>query len=316
MLFPYLPFEPPNGSPQHDAQSEYCRYYEIAGITIRVESDLPLINKTFLPKFKHFEVSSPGTDLISIHHHFELPDLSSHYLGKEIYRKLPWAIHRMDNSWIYECIAANGGGNPFQISVFSTDHTIGRIYNGGQDGKHFREGGFHSLTLFPTDQVLLARIVADRNACYMHSVGVVLNGKGFLFVGHSGAGKSTISKLLQDRVRLLCDDRNIVRRWIDGFKVHGTWSHGEVPVVSSESAPLAAIIFLTKSQENTISPVQDRKIITQRLLTYLIKPLVTADWWEKEFDLIEQMAREVRCYDVEFDKSGKIVDSILSLADK
>ena len=44
--------------------------------------------------------------------------------------------------------------------------------------------------------------------------------------------------VVEGRGEVLCDDRNIVRRSPGGFRVYGTWSHGEVPIVSSASAPL------------------------------------------------------------------------------
>ena len=84
-------------------------------------------------------------------------------------------------------------------------------------------------------------------------------GQGLLFVGHSEAGKSTTVKMLQGKAEILCDDRNIVRRWPEGFRVHGTWSHGEVPLVSAASAPLSAIFFLHKSKQNRLMRLRTAK---------------------------------------------------------
>ena len=39
---------------------------------------------------------------------------------------------------------------------------------------------------------------------------------------------------------------------------------------------------------------------------YIVKPLVTADWWEKMLDLIENIVREVPVYRLKLDKSGKV----------
>ncbi len=66
-----------------------------------VEADLPITDRTFSDKFKHFEVERPGSDLISIRHHFSLPDLKGQHLGQEVYRKPPWAIFHKGASWIY-----------------------------------------------------------------------------------------------------------------------------------------------------------------------------------------------------------------------
>ena len=62
-----------------------------------------------------------------------------------------------------------------------------------------------------------------------------------------------------------------------------------------------------------IVPLTDRKEIRRRLLATLIKPLVTAEWWQKELDVLEQIVKEVRCYSMKFDKSGKIVSELVKL---
>ena len=132
-----------------------------------------------------------------------------------------------------------------------------------------------------------------------------------LFVGHSEAGKSTITRFLMASgdgdVEILCDDRNIVRRTDEGWRIYGTWSHGDVPVVSSASAPLRAILFLEKAAENTLTPLTDRREVARRLLACLIKPFVTAEWWSKTLDLVGRMAPEIPAYLMRFDKSGEIV---------
>ena len=299
---------------KEDWKANHRRYYRVGGITVQVDTDLPIDDATFAPKFELFRVDGPGGDTISIRHHFTLPDLNGQDLGQEIYRKPPWAIYKRDGSWIYMGISPDGSDDhPHRVAVFNHGHTRCRIYH--PDEKAFRKGDLHALTLFPSDQILLARVLADRLGCYMHSSGAILDGQGLLFVGHSEAGKSTISRMLQDHVEVLCDDRNIVRRQPDGFWVYGTWSHGEWPVVSASSAPLRAILFLEKAPENRIEALGDRREIVRRLLACLIKPLETTDWWEKSFDVVEQMAREVPCYTLRFDKSGQVVEVLKRLVE-
>ncbi len=322
------------------------RYYYIAGITIRMESDLPITDTTFHPKFKHFEVKGPGEDTITIRHHFSLPDLNGWDMGEEVYRKPPWAIYRNGPSWFYLGIRGNAGGTIkrlwsrirhrlhqrsrqkskqmrstpsgsvregmiHQLAVFNHDYSDIRIYN--KTEKSFRKGNLPSLTLFPTDQILLARVLADREGCYIHASGVVLDGKGILFVGHSDAGKSTMVMMLQDAVKVLCDDRIVVRRWPKGFKIHGTWSHGDVPDVSADAAPLKAILFLKQDRENRLIPIDHKQEIIGMLLACLIKPLGTAGWWEKMLDLVDQMAHEVPCYSLHFTKDGDVIDLLKRL---
>ncbi|MFH2219769.1 MAG: radical SAM protein [Pseudomonadota bacterium] len=292
-----------------DWQNNHRRFYQIAGITVQVDSDLPITDGTFHRKIKPFETDAPGEDIVKIRHHFFLPELNGRDLGREVYRRPPWAIYRRGNAWIYLSVSNDATDTEIhKVAVFNEDHTKVRIYNNTQAEKAYQKGSVDSLTLFPTDQILLARVLAARGGCYMHSCGIALDGKGFLFVGHSDAGKSTVARMLKNRAKILCDDRMIVRRLEQGFRIYGTWSHGDVPEVSPHSAPLKAILFLNQAPENKLEQIENRQEIIRKLLACLIKPLTTADWWEKMLTLVEDLSREVPCYNLHFDKSAKIVD--------
>ena len=293
-------------------RKNHTRYYKIADITIKVESDLPINNKTFHPKFKGFEMHGPGEDNVIIRHHFSLPDTDKMDLGREVYHKAPWAIYEKDNAWIYLGISPRKGDKKLHRAVvFNPDHTRARIYNDKKD--IFLKGNLHSITMFPTDQILLARILADREGLYLHSCGVNFNGKGLLFAGHSEAGKSTIAKMLKGKAEILCDDRMIVRKQPDGFKIYGTWSHGDVKDISAGSAPLKAILFLEKSDKNQIARLNDKKEINKRILSCIIRPFITVDWWEKTLVVIDAIIDMIPCYKLYFDKSGGIVNILKKL---
>ncbi|MBU4232784.1 MAG: radical SAM protein [Desulfobacterales bacterium] len=285
------------------------RYYEIAGITLQVEADLPITDRTFSEKFRQFEVQEAGCDTISIRHHFDLPNLDKTDLGQIVRHEIPWRIYRKGDSWIYLGTAPGDSFNP--VAVFNRDHTRARIYH--KDNSQFSQGNLQSLSLLGTDQIVLTRVLADRQGCIFHSSGAVLDGQGLLFVGHSGAGKSTTVKMFQGKGEILCDDRNIVRRWPEGFRMHGTWSHGEVPLISAASAPLSAIFFPHKSTDNNLKLLENRKEIIGYLLSCLIKSLVSPSWWDKMLALIGVLAREIPCYAMEFDMSGKIVAELEKL---
>ena len=68
---------------------------------------------------------------------------------------------------------------------------------------------------YPLDELLIMHRLTQEQAIELHSCGLVMpDGTGNLFVGHSGAGKSTTTRLWTERedVEVLSDDRIIVRR--------------------------------------------------------------------------------------------------------
>jgi MoaA/NifB/PqqE/SkfB family radical SAM enzyme len=293
---------------------KHRRYFQIAGINVLVESDLNFGALEFKAEFRPFAVDGPGKDNIIIRHYFELPDMQGKDLGQELYRQPPWAISRRNGMWFYRGIQPDGSDSELhRLAIFNDDHTHLQIYSPPGEVDHIGGHGWHSLSLLPTDQIWLAPLLANRQAALFHAAAAILNGKGLLFVGHSDAGKSTTVKMLKNRAEILCDDRNIARRWDEGWRVHGTWSHGEVAEVSSASAPLGAILFLQQDTDNAIIPLTNRKVIWQRLLATLIRPMVTAEWWQKELDVLERLVDEVPCYTMHFEKSGAIVAELENL---
>ena len=68
---------------------------------------------------------------------------------------------------------------------------------------------------YPLDELLIMHRLTQEKAIELHGCGIVrADGTGNLFVGHSGAGKSTTTQLWTARedVEILSDDRIIVRR--------------------------------------------------------------------------------------------------------
>jgi hypothetical protein len=293
----------------NEKNQRHCICFSTGGITLQVEADLPITKQTFKYKFKQFLVNIAEEDFVILRHHFNLPDISDLKHVQLCYRRAPWAIYRGDEGWTYLGIATREDDPTLhRVVLFNENHTRGEIYNPNEEA--WRRGGLDSITLFPTDQILLARLLADRGGCILHSAGMILDGKGFVFAGHSGAGKSTMVTMLRPYGEILCDDRIIVRQMKDGMRIYGTWSHGDVPDVSPNSAPLGAILMLEQAEENRLIQLTDRKEILHRLLPLVVKPLATADWWEKTLDVLERIARETPVYRLRFERSGRVIETL------
>jgi hypothetical protein len=293
----------------------YAKYYKIAEITIEVKSEFPITESTFHPKFRQFEVSGPREDMVVIQHHFNgIPDIKVDE-NDRVYLRPPWAIYKKDENWIYEWIETKPPfKNYYRKVVTSKDHSYIDTYNDASAKKKILKGSLTSLTLLPTDQILLGRLLAFRSGCIMHSLGIILNGNGYLFIGHSSAGKSTMARMLRKEAVILCDDRNIIRLINNELMVYGTWSHGDVTDISSLSAPLKGIFFLEKSDGNELICVKDNSIGLKILLACLIRPFVTREWWGFSMDLITYVLKTIPCWKLKFNKSGEVLALLRNLS--
>ncbi len=291
---------------KRDWTSRHCRHFQLGGMSLRVVSDLPMTDKTFDRTLRLFEVQGPGQEAIQVSHHFGIPDLDPAKLGEVVYSRPPWRVYRRPDAWIYVCFSERGGAERIHsVVVLNRNHTKARIHNATKD--EFRKGRLRSLTLLPSDEVLLAVALAEKNGCYLHAGGAILGGKGLLFAGHSEAGKSTIAEMLEGKAEILGDERIIVRRHPEGFRIYGTWSHGDASPVSAFSAPLRGIFFLRKSRQNRLVRLAKAEAV-RAVLSCLIRPLVTREWLQKMMGLVGKIGREIPCYRLYFDRSGRVVD--------
>jgi len=290
------------------------RYYSIGGVTICLRSGLPFKDSTFQAKFEKFRVAGPAKrDNITVEHHFGIPVAGRIPAGIEVYNKLPWVIVKSRKKLIYKCVSRCGQKERVHNLVLSDiSHSRFDIYHA--DKNAYLKGGLHSLTMLPSDQILFAGVLSGRRAAYLHACGVVFSGKGLLFAGHSGAGKTTLAKMCDRRGGLvLCDDRIVARGHGGRFRIYGTWSNGEFSKVSGENAPLKGIFFLRKAGIDRISRIEDKKEIFRQLGACLIKPLQTVGWWEKMLVLLEQISRSVPAYTLDFNKAGRVVELLRKL---
>ena len=295
----------------------HTKYYKVAGITVQVNSDYPISEKTFHPKFKLFETDGLGNDNIILNHHFYLSDTVDSSCSKkaEIYNKNQWRIFKTRNSWIYKYtpVFAEDPGHP-AIGKFNEDHTVVDIYSDAITDEYYKNAQFSALTLFNTDQVLFAKILSDRRGLIIHSNGFDISGKGILLTGDSGAGKSTLSQMLKQKgFEILCDDRMFVKYSKNDFWIHGHWCHGTVPDVSSISVPLKAIFFLEQAKNNTIIKIEDKKTLSLGLFRSIVKPFLSPNGWDATFTILEEIIQQIDCYTIKFNLDGDICDEICNL---
>ncbi|NIN64696.1 MAG: hypothetical protein GTO63_08350, partial [Anaerolineae bacterium] len=124
-------------------RKSHRRYYGLAGITIGVESPVPITDETYHPKLRLFEVDGPGDDNVTIKHYFSIPDLSTKDLGEIVYRKSPWAIYRKGSSWIYR-IPEEDDRPASHVAVVTEDQAEVVVYHARDT--QFRKGSLESLT--------------------------------------------------------------------------------------------------------------------------------------------------------------------------
>ncbi len=101
---------------------------------------------------------------------------------------------------------------------------------------------------------------ANHQTIKLHASVIEKEGKALVFMGKSGTGKSTHSRLWQEFVpecALLNDDEPIVRVLNDGsVRIYGAPWSGSTPCYRSASAEIAAFVRLYQSPENKLTKLK------------------------------------------------------------
>lgn len=104
---------------------------------------------------------------------------------------------------------------------------------------------------------------AGRGTVLTHASSVIYKGRAYLFLGKSGTGKSTHSRMWQaalDDVVLMNDDHPVLRVGEDGrTTAYGSPWSGKTPCYKNISAPLGGVIRISRApynKANRLAPIQ------------------------------------------------------------
>lgn len=165
---------------------------------------------------------------------------------------------------------------------------------------------------YPLDELLMIHRLSRGEGVEVHAVGISdENGRGHLFLGHSGAGKSTTARLWIDRpgVRILSDDRIILREQDGQIWMHGTPWHGDAGIASPDCAPLSGIYLLAHGSSNEQFPLAAGRAAAE-LFTRSFVTHHSADGIQFTLDFLDRVAREVPCSIFQFVPDESAVEAI------
>jgi hypothetical protein len=184
---------------------------------------------------------------------------------------------------------------------------------------------------YPLDELLIMHRLTQEKAIELHGCGIVrADGIGNLFVGHSGAGKSTTTRLWTEceDVEVLSDDRIIVRRdesrrgvgtsfateGHTGMRMYGTPWHGEAMYASPGSAPLARIFVLGHGHGNVLTRLSPGQAVAE-LFARAFVPFHRHEYVESALEFLQEVVQAVPVYRYAFEPDRRAVERILDFRD-
>ena len=185
------------------------------------------------------------------------------------------------------------------LLLFDPDTAAGRIYLLNEGPECFRP--LHRLLW-----MYLAQVLGEKKACFMHCAALVKDGKGYLFLGDSGAGKSSLTKI-SDGAIVLSDDSPILSRRNGNYQVFSSPYHQMDTSKSLNkeamgvSARVEGLFFLFKDEKLFLDGVSRREAVSRIIKrSILFFPYLSGRAKSAIFDLILELCHRLTIHDLHF----------------
>lgn len=224
--------------------------YSIAGLTLRCQRDLVAMG---LRGFKPFEVGDGMNDGdctlmfdadVCMSRYSATATLATSYLAEADAES---EFMRSERGYLY-CIKRRGERSKDVVFHIDTSSWVIETNMQVEDGVDIAILRFGIWVMFGV-------VLCVNDAIAIHSSAIVVSNRCVLFLGESGTGKSTHTRLWIkhiDGAKLLNDDSPIVRVVNNEVMVYGSPWSGKTPCYKGESYPLAGLCRLEQAPYNKI----------------------------------------------------------------
>ena len=220
-----------------------------------------------------------------------------------------WQLYSKNGSYFFRFASSTLGSLPYKVACFNRDFTEGEVL---LHHPYFHYNQPIYPLEYPLDELLLTNFLALGRGVEIHGCGVVDSlGRGHLFVGQSGAGKSTTARLWENEpnITILSDDRIILRKTENVIWMYGTPWHGDAGLASPARVPLTTIYFLEKGQKNELIARKPADSIGH-LFACSFPPFYSREGIDFTLAFLEDVAKKVPCYELMFKPDKHVVEFI------
>jgi len=274
----------------------------VGGIVLSAVSNDPGERFAVDPARRQFSTERRPDITLSMHRREGIPLVQPH--EEVFYSGGLWALYRRNGRYVF-CARPDIEKSPNRVAVISKNFRSGDVYLDKQ--KTPPELSQEYPLNYPMDEILMIHLFPEFAGILVHACGIKHKDKGAIFIGASGAGKSTMANLwmTEKEAVILSDDRMVIRKTGPKFRIFGTPWHGDVRICSPENTAVEKIFFIKHARENVIKKLSPTEAAS-RLIARSFIPL-----WDKErmgliLKISSEIVRALPCYELGFlpDKSA------------
>lgn len=222
-----------------------------------------------------------------------------------------WSVSKDERDFVFDFSSSVLSSNPYKRLHVNPDFTRARLLLSRAALDSHRP----ILPLeYPADELLITNYLA------VHSFGVEVHGCGLidsetgghLFLGHSGAGKSTTARLWETfrNPEILSDDRIILRIENGELWMHGTPWHGEGQFASPGKARVNNIFILQHGHGNERVELTPSRAAGE-LFARAFPPFHSSIGLERTVEFLGRVVAIAPCFEFSFAPDASSVNSVL-----
>ena len=151
----------------------------------------------------------------------------------------------------------------------------------------------------------IADLLVEDGAVVFHSSAISVDGNGFLITARSGVGKSTHAKNLSgyigDSFKYINDDKPLLKVNDNEVIVYSSPWNGKERRGNNISAPLKAILFLSRGETNSYRKIVNKEEIYIKMLSQIYLPKEKSKR-EKALIIADKLLKNVNFYEINVTK--------------
>lgn len=220
-----------------------------------------------------------------------------------------WQLRQAGRQLAWTFRSDRFGRAPYKTAVFEPDFSAGSVY---LHAPYFDASSPLYPLEYPLDELLITNWLALGRGVEIHGCAVRdSSGAGYLFAGHSGAGKSTMARLWHSDpgVTILSDDRVILRKAEGRIWMHGTPWHGDEPLASPTCTPLTRGFFLRHASRNHVIDVSQSQAVAG-LLARAFPPFYSGRSLEFTLSFLDEVSRLTPFSELAFVPDSSAIDFV------
>jgi hypothetical protein len=219
-----------------------------------------------------------------------------------------WTLHEDREGWLFDFASEVVGSEPYKRLQVDREFRSGRLL---LNRKYFPDSVPCGPLDYPLDELVVMHRLGRERGVEVHAAGIRdAKGNGYLFLGHSGAGKSTTTRLWNQLsgMTVLSDDRIILRKreTLQGQAevwMYGTPWHGEAAFAAPAKARIERLFVIDHAPgdapENAIIPISGTMAVGE-IMARSFLPFHDSVALENTMSFLQEMVAILPCYRLEF----------------